>query len=250
MLMPTELDASSSSSWRWRVNHQLEGGALYALVRAPGGGGDAPAVAALPCGAGVIASSAVPTDEMLLVSQPPWAVGLVSRADLSAVSPEELASSPRVAAARGPPAGAPHVDRVSVVVPTYALRHAHHAVVYECFCRQTWLDKELLVIDTGPLPSPFFTALGGADCRVAYVHAAGAVNSLSIGVKRNLALERFGAGAMCANFDDDDIYAPSYLATMVARLRERPDAELVKLSSWFVLDLEARRCEERGGEGS
>ncbi len=61
-------------------------------------------------------------------------------------------------------------------------------------------------------------------------HAAGRV---TIGEKRNQLIER-ATGDLIAFFDDDDFYAPDYLAAMAAALG---DADLVKLSGWFALSV-------------
>ena len=57
---------------------------------------------------------------------------------------------------------------VSVVSPTTGERHWTHASLYRCFAHQTYPSKELVVLDTGPRPSPFFTACD--DSRVRYTH--------------------------------------------------------------------------------
>ena len=86
----------------------------------------------------------------------------------------------------------------------------------------------MLIHDDSPEPSPFFAAL--RDQRVSYVHAA---TRVTIGEKRNQLVER-ATGDLIAFFDDDDFYAPGYLAAMAAALG---DADLVKLSGWFALSV-------------
>ncbi len=114
--------------------------------------------------------------------------------------------------------------RVSVVTPTYN-RPGHHAKLYAVFAAQTWPDKELLVFDDSPTPSPFFLSLN--DERVRYHHGA---NRTKVGQKRNW-LATQATGEILAHFDDDDYYAPAYLETMVAHLG---DAEFVKLSAFYA----------------
>lgn len=58
------------------------------------------------------------------------------------------------------------VPLVSIVVPTYEKRHWAHETLYRCFAHQTHTNKELLVLDTGFKPSPFFTDC--SDPRVKY----------------------------------------------------------------------------------
>jgi len=51
-------------------------------------------------------------------------------------------------------------------------------------------------------------------------------------LKRNIGAH-LATGEFIANFDDDDLYAPAFLATMVGRLKER-NVHAIKLSSWFT----------------
>lgn len=114
--------------------------------------------------------------------------------------------------------------KVSVVVPTYG-RPQHHEGLHALFAAQTHPDRELLVYDDSPEPSPFFTAL--RDPRVRYHHHP---ERVALGSKRNwLAAE--ATGEVLAHFDDDDFYAPGYLAHMVAAL---DGADLVKLGAFHV----------------
>jgi glycosyltransferase involved in cell wall biosynthesis len=117
--------------------------------------------------------------------------------------------------------------KVSVVCPTYG-RPERHAALYECFRRQTHPDLELLVLDDSPRPSRTLRAVADTDPRVTYRHVG---RRASIGAKRN-ALARAARGEVLAHFDDDDAYAPGYVAAMVALLG---DADLAKLSAWEAL---------------
>ena len=117
--------------------------------------------------------------------------------------------------------------KISIITPTFG-RERYLPSLYRCFDEQTHADRELLVHDDSPSPSPFFSAL--SDARVTYLHAAA---RLTIGEKRNQLIER-ARGDLVAFFDDDDHYAPGYLAAMAAALG---DADLVKLSGWFALSI-------------
>src|SRR4051812_23464981 len=117
--------------------------------------------------------------------------------------------------------------KVSVVTPTFA-RERCLPGLYACFAEQTHADRELLVLDDSPAPSRFFTGLG--DARVRYIHAA---ERQTIGEKRNR-LVAMATGDVIASFDDDDYYAPGYLAAMLEALG---DADLVKLAGWFALSV-------------
>lgn len=117
--------------------------------------------------------------------------------------------------------------RVSVVTPTFG-REKYLPALYRCFDGQTHPDRELLVYDDSPTRSAFFGGL--ADPRVKYLHSAA---RLTIGEKRNRLIEA-AEGEVIAFFDDDDHYAPGYLAGMLQRLG---DADLVKLAGWFALSV-------------
>ncbi|HET6148663.1 MAG TPA: glycosyltransferase family A protein [Polyangia bacterium] len=117
--------------------------------------------------------------------------------------------------------------QVSVITPTFG-RERFLPSLYRCFVEQTHEARELLVYDDSPAPSPFFAGL--SDARVRYLHAPA---RLTIGEKRNRLIE-LAHGEVIAFFDDDDHYAPGYLAAMVALLG---DADFVKLSGWFALSI-------------
>ena len=120
--------------------------------------------------------------------------------------------------------------RVSCISPTTPERHLfHEAALYRCFASQTHADRELIVVDTGPVPSPFFTSAHFDDERVTYLHQP---EHQTIGQKRNLAIQHASGDIIC-HFDDDDLYAPEYIATMVGAM-EREGADFVKLSAWLV----------------
>jgi glycosyltransferase involved in cell wall biosynthesis len=117
--------------------------------------------------------------------------------------------------------------KISIITPTFG-RERFLPSLYRCFDEQTHADRELLVYDDSPSPSPFLRGL--SDARVTYLHAPA---RLTIGEKRNHLVER-ARGDLVAFFDDDDYYAPGYLAAMAAALG---DADLVKLGGWFALSI-------------
>ncbi|KAK7254932.1 glycosyl transferase family 2 protein [Aureococcus anophagefferens] len=137
-----------------------------------------------------------------------------------------------------PPKPVRYGDAVDVLVPTTASRAAHHAGCYASFaCSDYSGPRRLIVVDSGPAPSPFFSNC--ADPRVTYVHVRGAANDLTIGEKRNRALAELATSPVVANFDDDDLYGPSYLPTMVRALADAGGAGLAKLDK-FAYDAETR----------
>lgn len=141
---------------------------------------------------------------------------------------------------------------VSVVCPTSEKRHPFHPLLWECFSKQLYEPKELIVIDTGDRPSAFFEHKAKEDRRIVYrffrvldsregnkmdavlCHDSRGIRSLSeltgtkqprrsekeawsLGLKRNVA-NHLARGAAIAHFDDDDLYAPDYLSFMMQNL--------------------------------
>lgn len=129
-------------------------------------------------------------------------------------------------------------ERISVVCPTTDARHMFHEQLWSTFDAQAWPDKELIVVETYNLkPSAFFAAKAEGDDRLIFVPLRRGLdqNDMSIGLKRNMCTY-LASGATLANFDDDDIYAPSYLNSMVEAIdKDRTCA--ATLSSWYVFDV-------------
>mmetsp|Transcript_79572 Transcript_79572/g.177973 ORF Transcript_79572/g.177973 Transcript_79572/m.177973 type:complete len:404 (-) Transcript_79572:27-1238(-) len=111
---------------------------------------------------------------------------------------------------------------VSVVCPTTARRRRFHPLLYQCFKYQDYGMKELIIIETcEEPPSDFWLDTARRDPAVLYRHFAVPEDSWSVGLKRNLAC-CFATGTLIAHFDDDDLYAPCYLSSMVQRLLDPP----------------------------
>jgi glycosyltransferase involved in cell wall biosynthesis len=122
---------------------------------------------------------------------------------------------------------------VSIITPTFgrpALLERQHAIVMA----QSRQDFEWLILDDSPQPCGYFERID--DRRIHYHHAA---TRMLVAAKRNWLCER-SAAPVIAQFDDDDYYAPGYLAAMMARLDES-GADITKLSSWFVWSAQLRR---------
>lgn len=122
--------------------------------------------------------------------------------------------------------------RVSVICPTFDERLLFHSQIHSCFAAQTWTDKELIVVDTGSQPSPFFLQKSVEDRRVVYRHYNVPATSWSVGLKRNLAA-LLASGEFLVHFDDDDLYAPRYIDAL---LRGMTGADAITLSCWYVCD--------------
>ncbi|KAH8067636.1 ribonuclease [Aureococcus anophagefferens] len=136
--------------------------------------------------------------------------------------------------------------RVSVVCATSPAKHWLHENLWRCFAGQDWGDLELVVLDGGGEPSPFFTEPFAAtprdaadadflsrvekpedDDRIRYVHREAA--RLSVGDERNELLKH-ASGEFVAHFDDACVYAPGYVSAMVSHLKAS-DAQLVRLEA-------------------
>lgn len=115
--------------------------------------------------------------------------------------------------------------KVSVIVPTRA-REACLQRVARCFAHQTHRDAELLILDDSPAPSPYFAEAEHGDARVRYFHTR---EALPLGAKRNWLIER-ATGEVVMHFDDDDYYAPRYVARMLDGLAGQ---DFFKLSGWY-----------------
>mmetsp|Transcript_14194 Transcript_14194/g.29818 ORF Transcript_14194/g.29818 Transcript_14194/m.29818 type:complete len:650 (-) Transcript_14194:19-1968(-) len=126
--------------------------------------------------------------------------------------------------------------RVSVVSPTVERRQDFHQILWSCFEAQDWPDKELIIVETyTKKPSEFFTEMAKKEPRrLVYVsYQKKPDDDWSIGLKRNIGAS-LATGEFIANFDDDDLYSPSYLSTLVEHLQKQKNCVGVKLSSWFI----------------
>ncbi len=118
---------------------------------------------------------------------------------------------------------------VSVITPTYG-RHDFLIGAQRWFDSQTYPNREWVILDDSPAPSAWFSQ--NTDPRVRYIHDP---VRRTIGEKRNMLVD-MAKGEFVAHFDDDDYYAPRYLATMVDALIGN-SADLANLCSWYLLDL-------------
>src|SRR5579883_2302880 len=103
---------------------------------------------------------------------------------------------------------------VSVVLTTRD-RPRFLPVALACYRHQTYQNRELIVVDDGdahPLDAAQVAAAGGKLVRAA--------PGTPIGTKLNLGIEQ-SRGPWCQKMDDDDWYAPDFLASMVAGVMER-----------------------------
>jgi hypothetical protein len=122
--------------------------------------------------------------------------------------------------------------RVSVVTPSMSSRQQYHEQLWSCFEAQTWPDKELIVVETYErTPSEFLQRKAEEDSRLVFISMQRPPeDDFSVGLKRDMTLH-LASGEYVVNFDDDDIYAPTYVSRMVGEMQEKGLAALT-LSSW------------------
>jgi len=127
--------------------------------------------------------------------------------------------------------------RVSICSPTVESRQLFHEQLWNVFNASDWPDKELIVVETYQgSPSAFFQSKAEEDQRVIYVaFQRPRYDDWSIGLKRNMCTH-LATGEFIANFDDDDLYAPNYITTMIEAMRKSRSFG-VTLSSWYVYDV-------------
>ena len=117
--------------------------------------------------------------------------------------------------------------KVSIIVPTRNRSHLLPKLI-ENFTKQTWKNKELLILDDTPQGEQ---AIKQLQAKHPHLHIWHSEEPKSIGAKRNQLIKN-ASGELIAHFDDDDFYAPTFIEVMVSQLL-RSNGNLIKLSGWF-----------------
>ncbi|KAH8055359.1 hypothetical protein JL722_8262 [Aureococcus anophagefferens] len=118
--------------------------------------------------------------------------------------------------------------KVSILCPTTPKRRKFHGLLVDNWRVQDYDGEvELVVYDTGPGGPSEVLEASGCD----YTYAADCV--LSLGEKRQVVTDRC-TGDVCVLMDDDNIYHPNYVTTMVRHLFDS-GAGLVALKGWLEL---------------
>jgi len=106
-------------------------------------------------------------------------------------------------------------------------------MLWASFEAQAWKDKELIVVETyEDQPSSFLAQKAKEDPRLVHVcFKRSADEDFSVGLKRDMTLH-LATGEFIVNFDDDDIYAPTYISKMVREMQSR-NLDALTLSSWY-----------------
>ena len=104
---------------------------------------------------------------------------------------------------------------ISCIMPTFKRRRfMPQAITY--FCRQTYPNKELVIVDDGP---DVLDDLIPSDDRIHYIHLD---KQVTVGHKRNIAVQR-SKGKFIAHWDDDDWYSPDRLQYQLQALETGGD---------------------------
>jgi glycosyltransferase involved in cell wall biosynthesis len=104
-----------------------------------------------------------------------------------------------------------HEPLVSVVLTTRD-RPRFLPIALACFRHQTYANRELIVVDDGSLYPADVSAV--PEARVIRLPSG-----MPLGIKLNHGVDA-ARGRLCMKMDDDDWYAPDYLATSVGALLE------------------------------
>jgi hypothetical protein len=129
----------------------------------------------------------------------------------------------------------------------------------DCFLRQSWAERELVLVCDGPGTEveTYCRALGDARIRIVYPEADAVAapdteaNPPSLGALRNLAL-RAARGEWICQWDDDDLYHPQRIEIGMLMLQSM-QADALFLSRWMLWAPAARRIGVSGSrewEGS
>jgi glycosyltransferase involved in cell wall biosynthesis/predicted O-methyltransferase YrrM len=116
---------------------------------------------------------------------------------------------------------------VSCITPTRD-RRAFVPLAIECFLRQDYDARELVIVDDGADP---VADLAGVDPRIRYERLD---DPAMLGKKRNIAC-KLARGEVIAHWDDDDWSAPNRLSAQVEALTQG-DADLVGLDELYFFD--------------
>jgi glycosyltransferase involved in cell wall biosynthesis len=107
----------------------------------------------------------------------------------------------------------------SCILPT-ADRPGFFQQALRCYLRQSYADRELIVVDDGKSPvGEFCKGLPG----VTYIRLA---KKAPLGAKLNLGIEH-ARGSIVQKLDDDDYYHPDFLRLAVSHLPARPSERTI-----------------------
>ncbi|MFW6116145.1 MAG: glycosyltransferase family 2 protein [bacterium] len=132
-----------------------------------------------------------------------------------------------------------HIDtpKVSVVIPAY--NHAPYvAQTISSILAQTWRDFEIIVVDDGSTDeTPQIIAQFGDQIRYVWQANRGIAAARNTGIRQ-------ARGEFISFLDDDDLWAPDYLETVVPVLEQDPDTMAVH-TGWQAIDEKGRPLSRR-----
>ena len=110
------------------------------------------------------------------------------------------------------------MPRVSVIIPTYDQRPDYLRAAVESALSQSFVDKEVLVIDDGSTKQPAGAALGSLAERVRLIEKpnGGPASARNAGVKE-------ARGEFIALLDSDDLWKPNKLTRHMEAHERRPE---------------------------
>ncbi len=103
--------------------------------------------------------------------------------------------------------------KITCVCPTQQSRRNFVDMMIRCFISQTYVDKELIILDEGYVPHPMLVSGTPDSIRYSFKEDKGI--TLSTGQKRNT-VNAMATGDIIAHFDDDDWSHPERLAEQLA----------------------------------
>ncbi len=122
-------------------------------------------------------------------------------------------------------------------------------IAIECFKEQTWVNKELVIIDDGE--EDYSDLIASFDCSdlVRYIKLQPESPRLSLGELRNISIEE-ARGEWCVQWDDDEWYHPERLAVQLnAAVQADVGASALKWTLMHVKDDSDQSLTFRGDSG-
>lgn len=124
------------------------------------------------------------------------------------------------------------MKKVSIITPTYN-RGGFLFLLRKYVLAQTYPNIEWLIYDDSEEVNK--EASAWAESNIHYIHSQ---ERVSIGEKRNRLIEK-ATGEIIVHFDDDDYYAPGYVAEMLDTMQST-DSDFVNLKGFFLYNVAAK----------
>jgi glycosyltransferase involved in cell wall biosynthesis len=164
--------------------------------------------------------------------------GLFSRTKNRGVAPQRTTSVPVQPETTAPAIGSP---KVSCILAT-GNRAGFTRQAIRCFLRQTMDDSELIVVDDG---DQSVAELCAGLFRVRHIRLR---EPTTLGRKLNIGIEH-ARGSIIQKLDDDDFYAPEFLARSVAALENAGNERAIVTWDCFNVLVAGERMLHNSGHG-